>query len=98
MNAVLLNLYEYGQHSNGWHADDEKELGQNPTIISISFGAVRKFKIKHKTIPEKYDIMLENGSLLVMEGAFQHYWKHTLPKTAQKVGPRINLTFRTLKS
>ena len=93
--TCLLNLYRNGQDSNGWHADDEKELGVNPVIASVSFGATRKFKLKHKTdLSQKLTIELKTGSLLVMKGKTQHYWKHQIPKTKLEVGKRINITFR----
>ncbi|RAR75696.1 alpha-ketoglutarate-dependent dioxygenase AlkB family protein [Flavobacterium aciduliphilum] len=96
--TVLLNLYRHGNDSNGWHADDEKELGTNPTIASLSFGAARFFHLQHITKKEeKLKILLESGSLLIMKGPTQHYWKHQVPKTSKLVGPRINLTFRVLK-
>jgi alkylated DNA repair dioxygenase AlkB len=96
--TVLLNYYRDGKDSNGWHADDEKELGRNPVIASVSFGAERSFHLQHNTIKEqKLKINLEHGSLLIMKGATQHFWKHQIPKTAKPVGPRINLTFRIIK-
>lgn len=96
--TVLLNLYRNGKDSNGWHADNEKELGRNPTIASISFGAERMFHLKHNTIPDATKkIVLENGSLLVMKGETQHFWKHQIAKTSKEIGPRINLTFRIIK-
>ena len=95
--TVLLNLYRDGKDSNGWHADNEKELGQNPTIASVSFGAERNFHLKHNTLDAKQKITLENGSLLLMKGETQHFWKHQIPKTAKPIGSRINLTFRILK-
>ncbi len=96
--TVLLNQYRDGKDSNGWHADDEKELGKNPIIASVSFGAERVFQLKHDTIPDlKKNIILEHGSVLVMKGSTQHFWKHQIPKTTQAVGTRINLTFRTIK-
>lgn len=96
--TVLLNLYRDGKDSNGWHADNEKELGENPVIASLSFGAERFFSLKHNTISDaKHKILLENGSLLVMSGTTQHHWKHQVAKTAKPVGPRINLTFRTIR-
>jgi alkylated DNA repair dioxygenase AlkB len=95
---VLLNLYRDGKDSNGWHADNEKELGRNPIIASLSLGAPRVFHLKHNSINEmRQRIVLENGSLLLMKGETQHFWKHQIPKTAQEIGPRINLTFRTIK-
>nr|WP_315162446.1 alpha-ketoglutarate-dependent dioxygenase AlkB [uncultured Flavobacterium sp.] len=96
--TVLLNYYRDGKDSNGWHADDEKELGINPIIASMSFGAPRSFQLKHNSnIVIKKNILLEHGSLLIMKGTTQHYWKHQIPKTAKLIGPRINLTFRIIK-
>ncbi len=96
--TVLLNLYRDGNDSNGWHADNEKELGQNPVIASVSFGAERVFQLKHNTDKSlKKSIILEHGSLLIMKGTTQHFWKHQIPKTTKKVGSRINLTFRIIQ-
>jgi len=96
--TVLLNYYRDGRDSNGWHADNEKELGQNPVIASVSFGAERYFHLRHNTIKEqKLKINLEHGSLLLMKGTTQHFWKHQIPKTTAAIGPRINLTFRIIK-
>lgn len=93
--TVLLNLYRDGKDSNGWHADDEPELGKNPIIASVSLGAPRFFHLRHNhNSKQRYKLLLEHGSLLLMGGATQHYWKHQVAKTAKKVGPRINLTFR----
>ncbi|MCB0462631.1 MAG: alpha-ketoglutarate-dependent dioxygenase AlkB [Flavobacteriaceae bacterium] len=96
--TCLLNLYRDGQDSNGWHADNEKELGKNPVIASVSFGANRMFHFKHRYEKElKHKLVLESGSLLVMKGETQHFWLHQIPKTKKKVGTRINLTFRVIK-
>jgi len=96
--TVLLNQYRDGKDSNGWHADNEKELGINPVIASVSFGAARTFHLKHNTDKSlKKSIILEHGSLLLMKGTTQHCWKHQIPKTAKPIGSRINLTFRFIK-
>lgn len=96
--SCLANLYRNGQASNGWHADDEKELGLNPVIASLSFGGTRKFKFRRKdNHSTKFDLDLTPGSLLLMQGETQHYWQHQLPKTKKKVAPRINLTFRIIQ-
>lgn len=98
-NSVLINLYRDGNDSVGWHSDDEPELGRNPIIGSVSFGATRKFLLKHKRNPHlRVALELSDGSLLVMGGSTQHYWLHQVPKTARKVGPRINLTFRIIRT
>jgi alkylated DNA repair dioxygenase AlkB len=96
LNSVLINLYRDGNDSNGWHADDEPELGKNPIIASLSLGASRRFDLKHSTTKEKLSLELEPGSLLVIGGELQHYWKHQIAKTKKVNTPRINLTFRHL--
>jgi alkylated DNA repair dioxygenase AlkB len=95
-NSVLLNRYRNGNDSISWHTDAEKELGRNPVIASVNFGATRKFQLKHMHTNEKIDIQLSHGSLLVMKGELQHYWKHQVPKTKKLVKERINLTFRKI--
>jgi alkylated DNA repair dioxygenase AlkB len=96
--TVLLNQYRDGKDSNGWHADNEKELGINPIIASVSFGAERVFQLKHNSISGlKQNILLEHGSLLLMKETTQHFWKHQIPKTSKPIGSRINLTFRVIK-
>ena len=97
-NSVLLNYYRDGKDSNGWHSDDEPELGHNPVIASLSLGAPRDFHLRHKTNQQTtHKMTLENGSLLVMCGSTQHNWQHHIPKRAKAQG-RINLTFRTIKT
>jgi alkylated DNA repair dioxygenase AlkB len=96
-NSVLLNLYRDGKDSVAWHSDDEPELGKNPVIASVSFGANRRFMFKHKIQKElKYELELTNGSLLIMKGTTQHFWQHQIPKTSKLTQPRINLTFRQI--
>ena len=95
--SVLLNLYRNGNDSNGWHADNEKALGKNPVIASLSFGETRPFHFKHRHIKdERHKINLNHGSLLLMRGEMQHYWLHQIAKTKKTIGERINLTFRTI--
>jgi alkylated DNA repair dioxygenase AlkB len=95
-NSCLLNLYHDGNEGLAWHSDDEKVLRRNGTIASLSFGAERKFSLKHKKTKQTISIVLEHGSLLVMKGETQVYWLHSLPKTKKIVMPRINLTFREI--
>lgn len=97
-NSVLLNLYRDGNDKVSWHADDEKGLGLNPTIASLSLGANRFFDLKHKDNPNlKMRIDLKPGSLVVMTGELQHHWLHQIPVQKKIHEPRINLTFRTIK-
>lgn len=97
--TVLLNQYRDGKDSNGWHSDDEKELGENPIIASVSFGEERFFHLKHKQHKEeRYKIKLAHGSLLVMGGTMQKHWQHQIAKTKRSIGARINLTFRRIRT
>ena len=97
-NSVLLNQYRDGQDSMGWHSDDEPELGEQPTIASLSLGGTRRFLLKHKYRKElaPVELALGHGSLLIMRGQTQMYWKHQIPKTKRPVDARINLTFRRI--
>ena len=95
-NSCLLNLYHNGNEGMGWHSDAERVLKKNGAIASLSFGAERKFSFKHKQSKETVSINLEHGSLLIMKGATQSNWLHSLPPTKIKTATRINLTFRTI--
>ena len=95
-NAVLANLYRNGQDSMGWHSDDEKELGVDPLIASVSLGEARRFQFKHKQSGDKFELELGHGSLLFMGSQTQINWAHQVPKTRRKIGQRINLTYRDL--
>ena len=95
-NSVLLNYYRDGRDSMGMHSDDEPELGPEPAIASVSFGATRTFILRHKASKETIKLPLTDGSLLFMAGAMQANWMHGINKTALGVGARLNLTFRKI--
>ena len=95
-NAILVNLYRDGQDSNGWHADNEKELGSDPLIASVSLGAERIFEMQHIHSKKRIKLNLEHGSLLCMLQGSQRFWKHQLPKDKSVDLPRLNLTFRKI--
>ncbi|EDM28958.1 hypothetical protein LNTAR_14117 [Lentisphaera araneosa HTCC2155] len=94
-NSMLANYYRDGKDSNGWHADNEKELGRNPLIAMFSFGQIRRFSIRsNENHKNKLDFDLNNGSLIIMKGPLQHTSQHCLRKTKKKCDARISLTFR----
>jgi alkylated DNA repair dioxygenase AlkB len=95
-NSCLLNLYHDGDEGMAWHSDDERSLGKNTSIASLSFGAERKFAFKHKSTKDTISLILDSGSLLEMRGITQTCWLHRLPKTTRVKRPRVNLTFRTI--
>ena len=93
-NSVLLNYYRNGRDSMGMHSDNEPELGPQPAIASVSFGAERLFVLQHKGSGQRLRIALTDGSLLLMGGSLQENWLHGINKLTRPVGPRVNLTFR----
>jgi len=95
-NSVLANLYRDGRDSMGCHADDEKELGTNPTIASVSLGESRLLRFRHTKSGRKLEFDLLHGDVLIMAGELQHHWRHELPKTSKPKQARINLTFRRI--
>ncbi len=98
-NFALANQYRSGNDAMSWHADDEVELGEQPCIASLSFGAPRQFHLRARDgTSRRTAILLESGSLLLMWGRSQDSWQHAVPRTKQRVGPRINLTFRQVHS
>ncbi len=99
-NSVLLNYYRDNRDSMGFHSDDEPELGERPVIASLSLGEERTFILKHKTdkLVKPVRLRLASGSLLLMTGETQRYWKHGIAKETRACGPRINLTFRRIVS
>lgn len=96
-NSALLNLYHTGAEGMGWHSDDEKTIVPHSAIASVSLGAPRKFRLRHRINSETVEVMLNPGSLLLMAGETQEYWKHGLPKMLRVKAPRINITFRLMK-
>lgn len=93
-NCVLINLYRNGMDSNGWHSDNEPELGKNPIIASLSLGASRRFDLKNQVQNEKFSIDLNHGDLLFMNNQIQNFYKHQIAKSKKVIDERINLTFR----
>ena len=95
-NSVLVNYYRDGKDSMGWHSDDEKELGPDPTIVSISLGSERDLVFRNKINKETLSIPQINGCLILIDGKTQKNWQHSIKKTQKIIGPRINLTFRNI--
>ena len=97
-NSTLANLYRNGNDKMSWHSDDEPELGVEPCIASLSLGATRRFKFRHRTTKEVVECSLPSGSLIVMSGLSQKMWEHEVPRETRVTDPRINLTFRTVNN
>jgi len=97
-NSCLLNFYHDGDDAMGWHSDNEPELDQLSSIASISLGAERKFAFKHKRTKETVSVFLPHSSILLMKAPTQEHWLHTLRKSKMITEPRVNLTFRNVKT
>ena len=97
-NSVLLNYYRDNRDSMGFHSDDEPELGEKPVIASVSLGEERTLVLKHKVskLATPVRLRLASGSLLLMKGETQRYWKHGIAKETRRCGARVNLTFRRI--
>ncbi|CRK25043.1 hypothetical protein BN1708_014116 [Verticillium longisporum] len=112
-NVCLVNYYATGADSIAFHSDDERFLGPAPAIASFSLGARRDFLLKHKPFPPPGDAAaaaprppaalgtlrfpLGSGDMLLMRGATQANWLHSVPKRSGRHaedGGRINITFR----
>jgi len=94
-NSVLGNLYRSGADHMGWHSDDERELGPDPVIASLSLGGPRRMQFRARGGGKPaLEVLLTSGSLLVMAGQTQRRYQHRIVKTARPTEPRINLTFR----
>lgn len=99
LNGALLNYYRDGQDSMGWHSDDERELGDEPLVVSLSLGGARRFDLRRKGDNRiSHSLTLAHGSLLVMGGKTQHHWQHQVAKTRKPCAPRLNLTFRLIRA
>lgn len=96
-NSVLLNHYRNERDSMGFHSDDEPELGAEPAIASVTFGAARTFILKHKKLATTVKLDLTDGSLLLMAGTLQQHWRHGINKETRARGVRLNLTFRLIR-
>jgi alkylated DNA repair dioxygenase AlkB len=95
-NSVLCNLYRDGRDSMGMHRDAEPELGPDPVVASLSLGSTRRFQLRHHASGPKLDLELASGSLLLMLGTTQRFYRHGIPKQPSVTAPRINLTFRRI--
>lgn len=95
-NSTLINLYRDGHDKMGWHADDEKELGSAPSVVTVSLGVERTFQFKHNKVGGTVNLELAHGSLLLMKPGVQASYKHAIPSRKKVNQSRISLTFRNI--
>lgn len=84
-NSVLCNVYPNERASMGFHADDEKQLGADPLIASVSLGAPRTFVVRSKWDKDhQWEYLLEQGLIVLMGSAVQRDFEHALKKSNKK--------------
>ena len=93
-NVCLINYYENGKAKFNFHADKE-EIGNSTPIAVISLGAERKFYFRSQTkSDDKFSIILEHGSLVLIDSIAHENYLHSLPPDNSIKFPRMSLTFR----
>lgn len=93
---ALLNYYADGDGALGWHSDREADLDPEAPIASVSLGGERDFQFRADDGLKSQGVILEHGSLLIMSGRMQDFYKHQVP-AHKGAKPRMNITFRKLK-
>ena len=92
-DSIGCNYYRTGSDSVAWHGDRMRHTQVDPLVAIVSVGAPRPFLLRPRGGGHSLSFLLGQGDLLVMGGAVQHDWEHTVPKVAV-AGPRISITYR----
>jgi alkylated DNA repair dioxygenase AlkB len=94
-DSCLINLYRDGSDAVAWHADTVRKVLTNPMVATVSLGARRSFLVRPATggaVVRRYNP--GEGDLIVMGGAMQHDWHHTVPREKSASGARMSVTLR----
>jgi len=95
-NNCLLNLYETGQNTMGFHSDETSNLLRGTGVAIISLGSERTITFRSVDQNATVEYSLKPGSLLYMGALVQDGWKHSIRKQ-DGAGPRISLTWRAVQ-
>ncbi|MDQ1688515.1 MAG: hypothetical protein QOK42_1490 [Frankiaceae bacterium] len=94
-DRVWVNLYRDGSDSVAWHGDRNRHVMTRPVVATVSLGARRRFLLRKRgTTKALHELHPGEGDLVVMGGACQSDWEHTVPKTTKPVAPRMSVTIR----
>ena len=63
-------------------------------LATVSLGARRRFLLQPVGGRPAHELRPGHGDLVVMGGACQHEWEHTVPKQSTAVGPMMSITLR----
>ena len=94
LDSCHVNLYRNGADSVAWHGDTVRKVLRNPLVAIVSLGEPRRFLLRPRGGGSSRAFLLGGGDLLVMGGAAQHQWEHSVPKSRRDLGPRMSVTFR----
>ena len=94
-DSCLVNLYRDGNDAVAWHADTVRKTMTNPLVATVSLGARRSFLVRPAGGgPTVRRYKPGEGDLIVMGGAMQHEWHHTVPREKSASGARMSVTLR----
>jgi alkylated DNA repair dioxygenase AlkB len=95
LDSCLINLYRDGSDAVAWHADTVRKVMRDPLVATVSLGARRSFLVRPAAggaVSRRYNP--GEGDLIVMGGAMQHDWHHTVPRERRASGARMSITLR----
>jgi alkylated DNA repair dioxygenase AlkB len=94
-DSCLVNLYRDGSDAVAWHADTVRKTMRDPLVATVSLGARRSFLLRPAAGgPVQRRYAPGEGDLIVMGGACQHEWHHTVPRERSASGARMSITLR----
>ena len=93
-DRIWVNLYRDGRDSVAWHGDRNRHTHRDPLVATVSLGARRRFLLRPRGGRTAQELRVGSGDLVVMGGACQHDWEHTVPKEARAAGARMSVTLR----
>jgi alkylated DNA repair dioxygenase AlkB len=93
-----LCLYRGARDSVAWHGDRTGRDTDRDTLVAVvTLGAPRRFLLRPKGGGRSVHLKPGAGDLLVLGGSTQRTWEHSVPKSAQAVGPRISVQYRPVE-
>lgn len=98
-DSCLVNLYRDGSDAVAWHGDTVRKTMRDPLVATVSLGARRSFLLRPRgggPVARRYQP--GGGDLIVMGGACQHEWEHTVPREKNVSGARMSITLRHARS
>ncbi len=94
-DSCLVNLYRDGSDAVAWHGDTVRHVLRHPVVGTVSLGSRRRILVRpDRWRPDPAHMAPGEGDLMVMGGAMQHDYQHTVPRDARALGARMSVTMR----